>query len=174
MIEKCALISFILIFMFLYLYVKNESFYNAISTVNNSQISDQLISEIARVLSISHNRITNLVYNGDISLGELNVAFIIKEPNTLSTEQSATNSAILANDLMINGNFKVMINGSAVVLSKIANNILQNGNNYFDNFGLKTISDYSLNKYNSIPNDESLTKFFTLGFDDNYNVVPKL
>jgi hypothetical protein len=173
MIEKCALISFILIFMFLYLYVKNESFYIAISTDNNSQISEQLISEIARVLSISRNRIANLVYNGDITLGILNVAFIIKEPNTLSTERNATNSAVLANDLMINSNFKVMINGNNVVLSKIGNN-LQNVNNYFDNLGLKTISEYSMNKYNSVPNDESLTRFFTLGFDNNFNIVPTL
>ena len=173
MLEKCALISFILVFMFLYLYIKNESFYDAISTDNNSQISEQLISEIARVLNISRNRIDNLVYNGDISLGILNVAFIIKEPNTLSNEKTATNSAILANDLMTNGNFRVMINGSNVVLSKIANN-LQNLNNYFDNLGLKTISEYSMNKYNSTPNDASLTRFFTLGFDDNFNIIPKL
>ena len=86
MLEKCALISFILIFMFLYLYVKNESFYITISTDNNSQISTQLINEIARVLNIKQNRIANLVYNGDITLGQLNTAFIIKEPNTLSNE----------------------------------------------------------------------------------------
>lgn len=173
MLEKCALISFILVFMFLYLYIKNESFYFTISTENNSQISFQLISEIARVLNISQNRITNLVYNGDISQGQLYVAFIIKEPNTLSTEKTATQSAVLANDLMINGNFNVMINGNNVVIFKIANSA-QNRNNFFDNSFLKTISDYSLNKYNSTPNDASLTRFFTLKFDDNYNIVPTL
>ena len=176
MIEKCALISLILIVIFLYLYVKYESFYGDSSTYGNYQISNQLLSEIARVLSISQNRITNLVYNGDVSQGKLNVSFIIQQPNTASTEQSSANSAILANDLMINGNFKVSINGTIVVLFKIPNigKNLENTNSFFDNLGLKTISDYALTKYKSEPNDESLTKFYTLGFDDNYNIVPKM
>jgi hypothetical protein len=179
MIEKCALISLILIFIFLYLYVKHESFYNDSSIYNNNQISNQLISEIARVLSISQNRINNLIYNGDVSQGKLNVSFIIQQPNTGSTEQSSANSAILANDLMINGNFKVSINGINVVLFKIPNTgknaqNAQNTNSFFDNLGLKTISDYALSKYKSEPNDESLTKFYTLEFDDNYNIVPKM
>ena len=173
MLEKCALISFILIFIFLYLYVKNESFYDTVYTDSNSQISVQLTSEIARVLSISQNRIANLVYNGDIAQGQLNVAFIIKDPNTLSNEQSATNCAILTHDLMSNGQFKVTINGLPVVLNKIPNNT-QNNNHYFDNLGLKQISEYALNKYNSVPNDESLTKFFTFGYDSNYNLIPTL
>ena len=46
--------------------------------------------------------------------------------------------------------------------------------NFFDNLGLQTLSNYALTKYNSVPNDESLTKFYKLGFDDNYNVIPKL
>jgi hypothetical protein len=176
MLEKCALISLILVFIFLYLYVKNESFYADSSTYGNYQISNQLISEIARVLSISKNRITNLVYNGDVSQGKLNVSFIIQNPNTASTEQSSANSAILANDLMVNGNFKVLINGTTVLLLKIPNiaKNSKNTNSFFDNLGLKTISDYSLTKYSSSPNDESLTKFYTLEFDDNYNIIPKL
>jgi hypothetical protein len=176
MIEKCALISLILIFIFLYLYVKHESFYNDSSIYNNNQISNQLISEIARVLSISQNRVTNLVYNGDVSQGNLNVSFIIQHPNTLSTEQSSMNSAILANELMVNGNFVVLINGTRIVLSKIPNNGKDSKyiNSFFDNLGLKKISDYSINKYDSVPNDDSLTKFYTLEFDDNYNIIPKM
>ena len=176
MLEKCALISFILVFIFLYLYVKNESFYVDESTYSNSQISYQLRVEIARVLSISKNRINNLVYDGDISKGQLNVSFIILDPNTSSTEQSSKNSAILANELMVNGTSKVLINGIPVVLSKIPNTgqNSQNSNTFFDNMGLKTISKYSLDKYNSLPKDESLTKFYTLGFDDNYNLIPKM
>ena len=173
MLEKCALISFILIFMFLYLYVKNESFYSTGSTSNNTQISDQLTSEIARLLNISKNRVANLTYNGDVTKGQLNVAFTIQNPNTLSKEQSSANSAILANELMTGGNFKVLINGYSVVLSKIPNNT-RTGSNFFDNLGLQTLSNYALTKYNSVPNDESLTKFYKLGFDDNYNVIPKL
>jgi hypothetical protein len=172
MFEKCALISFILIFMFLYLYVKNESFYGS-GSANNAQISYQLTNEIARVLSISQNRITNLAYNGDIAQGKLNVVFNIEDPNTLSSEQSSTNCAILANELMSNGSFKVTINGNLVVLSKIPNNE-KPGSMYFDNLGLQRISNYALNKYNSLPNDESLTKFYKLEFDNNYNVIPKL
>jgi len=168
MLEKCALISFILIFMFLYLYVKNESFYD------NSEISDQLTNEIGRILNISKNRISNLIYNGDITTGKLNVSFIIQDPNTLSNEQTSKNCAILSNNLMSNGQFIVTLNGLPVVLSKIPNTSTSGGNNYFDNIGLLTISNYAKNKYNSAPNDESLTKFFTLGFDNNYNIVPKL
>ena len=179
MLEKCALISFILVFIFLYLYVKNESFDVDSSINNNYQISTQLIVEIARVLSISKNRINKLVYDGDISKGQLNVSFVILDQNTSSTEQSSKNSAILANDLMVNGNFKVLINGISVVLSKFPNTgqnaeNAKNTNTFFDNLGLKTISDYSLSKYNSLPKDESLTKFYTLDIDDNYNLVPKM
>ena len=45
---------------------------------------------------------------------------------------------------------------------------------FFDNQGLKEISIYTKNKYISVPNDESLTKFYTLGFDKDYNLEPKL
>jgi hypothetical protein len=159
--------------MFLYLYVKNESFYNE-PTINNSQISDQLTNEIAKVLKISKNRINNFNYNGDMSTGQLNVSFVIKEPNTLSNEQSSKNTAILSNELMNKGQFKVTINGILVTLSKIPSTNRSGGSNYFDNTGLLTISNYAKNKYNSAPNDESLTKFYTLEYDDNYNIVPTL
>ena len=64
-------------------------------------------------------------------------------------------------------------NGLEFKIPNIGKN-LENTNSFFDNLGLKTISDYALTKYKSEPNDESLTKFYTLGFDDNYNIVPKM
>ena len=58
MLEKYALISFILIFIFLYLYVQVDSFYFD----NSTQINQQLLSGISRVLEISPSRINNLKY----------------------------------------------------------------------------------------------------------------
>ena len=40
--------------------------------------------------------------------------------------------------------------------------------------GLKDIAKYANDKYISVPNDESLTKFYTLEFDKDYKVTPKL
>ena len=171
MLEKYALISFILIFIFLYLYVQVDSFYFD----NSTQINQQLLSGISRVLEISPSRITKLTYEGDIAQGQLQVSFIIQEPNTGSQERNAKDSAILTNNLMVNGNFKVLINSKIITLSKLIKvKQPQNANTSFDNLGLKAISEYSNNKYLSIPNDESLTKFYKLDYDDNYNLMPKI
>ena len=47
-------------------------------------------------------------------------------------------------------------------------------NTKFDNVGLYTLSDYATSLYKSVPNDTSLTNFYKLGFDSNFNIVPKL
>jgi len=177
MLEKCILISFIFIFLFLYLYIKIEAFYgnptaSKKKVQNTPQLSAQILSEIARVLTISKKRIMNLVYFGDYTEGKLAVAFFIQEP-TSTTEANATDSAIMADTLMTNKNFIITINGKSVVLTKISSTN-KSINAYFDNAFLKTISKYSTNKYVTIPNDESLTKFYKLDFDKNYNIVPKM
>ena len=44
----------------------------------------------------------------------------------------------------------------------------------FNNEDLKEISKYAMDTYLSVPNDASLTNFYKLGFDENYNVTPKI
>lgn len=170
MLEKCILISFIFIFLFLYLYVKIETFY-ADPISKTSQVSSQILTEISRILRISKTRLFNLVYYGDYTEGKIFVAFGIKEPTT-NNEASAIDSAILTSNLISNNKFIIKINGKNVLLSKIRSS--NPVNNYFDNSFLKTISKYSTNKYITVPNDESLTKFYKLDFDKNYNIVPKI
>ena len=173
MLEKCVLISFVLMFMFLYLYVKVDSFYSYNRESSTPDISNQLTYEISRVLGISSYRIINIIYNGDISTGVLNVSFKILEGNTGSIEKNATESAIYTNDLMKNKLFKVFINGMNVSLTKLIKNTEKGKTNiYFDNAGLNELSEYSKNKYKSVPNDQSLTNFFRLDIDDNFKIVP--
>lgn len=178
MFHKICFICFLLIFVFLYLYVKVETF--ATTQLNTIQpISIQLTSEISRVLSLSTRRIMNLTYAGDFSKGMLSVSFIILEPNLVEyakSEMNANDAAKLTNDLINSGSFKVNINGMSVVLNKI-NNTTSSAisiDTYFNNTGLNDIAKYASDKYVSVPNDASLTKFFTLGFDNDYNIIPKM
>ena len=176
MFHKICLISFMLIFICLYLYVKIEHFDNPKSTISNIAISKQLTSEISRILSISARRIINVNYSGNASSGKLMVAFIILEPNNSETkkqEPSATDAAKLANQLTSTDKFKVFINGMSVVLYKMPKPTT-NLNTFFDNQALKDVSEYSNKKFDSVPNDASLTNFYKLGFDSNFNIVPKL
>jgi len=181
MLHIIVFISFILIFIYLYLYVKLESFNErTITTIPNIKtdmpISNQIISEVSRVLNISQRRITNLIYKGDISEGRLNVIFIILDPNPTEVgkkEKNAKDSAILANTLTKSGTFKIFINGISITLYKL-NKSNKDINVFFDNTSLLDIADYSKNKYISIPNDDSLTKFYKLNIDNNFNISPKL
>ena len=45
-------------------------------------------------------------------------------------------------------------------------------NNIFNNTELINIANYANNKYISVPNDVSLTNFYKLDFDSNYNIAP--
>jgi len=196
MMQKIAIISFILIFIYLYLYVKLESFNEStITTINNipqtnnsletfeisalekdMPISTQLISEISRVLGISKRRITNLIFKGDIANGSLKVIFIILDPNPaeiINNDKSAINAAILANTLTKNGTFKVFINGLSIILYKL-NKSNKDINTFFDNTALLDISDYSKTKYRAVPNDNSLTNFYKLDIDKNFNIKPSI
>jgi hypothetical protein len=187
MLQNISLVCFILIFIYLYLYVKKEHFaadntplptFAVPRLESDVPISKQLTSEISRVLKLSERRITNLLFKGDVSSGILNVIFIILEPNPVeivNKEKPAKDYAIIATNLFNSGNFKVYINGINITLKKLnIKNENKKINNFFDNTGLIDISKYSENKYNSVPNDESLTKFYKLDIDDNFNIKPKI
>ena len=65
------------------------------------------------------------------------------------------------------------------MLYKINNSSNTSNNNtelakYFNNTGLLDIAQYSQNKYTTLPDDKSLTRFYKLGIDNNYNIVPVL
>ena len=186
--QKIALISFVLIFIYLYLYIKLESFDSnsaptnplptfAIPTIKpDLPISNQLSSEIARVLRISKRRISNLIFKGDISSGKLQVMFNILDPNAaeiVNNESMSKDVAMLAHTLTLNNNFKVLINGINIMLDKIQTSN-KDINKFFDNTNLLDITDYSNSKYISVPNDESLTKFYKLNIDKNFNIVPSI
>ena len=181
MLQNIGLICFILIFIYLYLYVKLEQFVvSPTLSIPTAQpdipISTQLTSEIARVLNISKRRITNLLFEGDVSSGVLQAIFIILEPNSNELgkqEKPAKDYAIIAATLFNNGQFKVFINGIPIKLTKLKI-AKESVNNFFDNTGLLDISKYSINKYNSVPNDDSLTKFYKLDIDTNFNITPKI
>ena len=173
MLNKICFICFMLIFVFLYLYIKIESF--AIPPTN-STISAQLYSEIARVLNVSPRRVNNLKYSGDISSGSLNVTFFIVEPNSIETkndEPNSTDTEKLALQLVADNNFKVFINGFNIVLYKMPTPTI-NQSTYFDNKVLKKINTYIDNVYVAVPNDISLTNFYKLGFDSNFNIQPQI
>ena len=189
MIHKICLISFVLIFVCLYLYVKIESFADPIvslpsittqpppqTTAAPVPISTQLTTEIARVLGISIRRITNIKFAGDIMTGKLQSSFSILDANyseTLNNEQSATDAGVMANNLITTNMFIVNINGFSVKLS----NMIPTPtipNDFFNNKGLLDIATYAKNKYNVVPIDASLTNFYTLNITPDYNIAPTI
>jgi len=174
MFHKIFIICFLLIFISLYLYVVRESFTND----NQTAISTKLISEISRVLGISSRRITNIEYTGDITKNALQVSFVILEPNLVeytNKEMNATDAATQSTSLMSSNSFTVNIDGYSVSLSKYDTTSATPAIiNYFNNNGLKDIAKYSYDKYVSVPNDASLTSFYKLNIDSNYNITPVL
>jgi hypothetical protein len=170
MFHKLCLISFLLIFIGLYLYVKREHFY-VISTTTTTPtptptptiiaISTQLVSEIAKILNISKSRINNLTFSGDITKNTLQVSFNILDRSAYETsinEKGAVDANNMSQSLFSSNKFIVYINGHTVTLSQ-PNISTQTTKNYFDNNGLTEISDYSKQKYVSVPTDKSLTNF---------------
>ena len=173
MFNKICFICFILIFIFLYLYIKIESF---AKPPPSPPISAQLYSEIARVLNVSPRRVNNLKYSGDISTGSLNVTFLIVEPNSIETKNNEPNSAEtekLVLQLITDNNFKVFINGLSISLYKMPTPTI-NKSIFFDNKGIKKLNTYIDNVYVEVPNDVSLTNFYKLGFDSNFNIQPQI
>ena len=176
-INLIILIILIIICLLMYFYVKIESFYGS-SSIVPTPITSQLTSEIARVIGVSQRRIINIVYNGDISKGILNVSFTILDPSfveTLNYEITGDQAKNISNDIFNKNNFNVMINNQPIKLIQILNNTIPTiTNNFFNNTQLLTVAKYANNKYISVPNDESLTNFYNLDVNSDYNVSPRI
>lgn len=157
----------------------NERFGNGTDTIE--PISIQLTTQIALKLGISIRRIQNLSYSGDLSTQSLTASFTILDPNIIENangEPNAQTAASNANSLFDRNNFIVKINNVNVKLNKSGQNtatrLTTDLSTYFNNTGLLEISDYAMQKYNQVPNDSSLTRFYNLTLDKNYNVKPVL
>ena len=168
----------------LYLYIiikKRENFDN---TIPQSPISTQLLNQIASKIKVSVRRIQNLVYNGDISKQMLSVSFTILDPNVIELQNGESNAQTIANNvnnLFIQNQMTVQINGINILLSKINQtrahiipNAKVDNSIYFNNNGLQDISKYALQTYKEVPNDASLTNFYNLKIDSNYKINPVL
>ena len=179
----CLTLSLIL----LYIYIIKENFdiQQNVSTIPNTTVPQlsigvQLRNEIGRVLEISSSRINNLIYEGDININTLSVDFNILDNNLntkLNNEITESEAEKKAIDLFKKDNFFVRINNRSIILRIIPtlpNTSIIDKSKFFNNKGLKEISKYSINKDISVPNDDALTKFYTIGFDANYNLVPKI
>jgi len=179
LLEKCCIIVLIVLLVFLYLYSKKENFVNEQTNQSTLPISTQLRNEIGTLLNISHSRINNLDYEGNLLMNTLRVHFDIHDNNldeTLNNEPSKMEAQKIVDSLMLTDKFIVSINNRTVILRKTlpkTDTIKIDKSRFFNNQGLKEISRYANNKYISVPNDESLTKFYTLGFDKDYNLEPK-
>jgi hypothetical protein len=186
--HKCCIFILILLLLFIYIYVKKENFNNSTDskTPNNTvantvanTITYQVTNEIAKVLKISPERIKNLKVEGDIRTNILNVDFSISDGSAKhKTEKSKKQAEKLALSLVSSDTFFISINSQAIKLRKIvvikAESAFFDNSVFFKNEGLKEISKYSNNKYVTAPNDEALTKFYTLEVDNEYKVTPKL
>jgi len=190
LLQKCCIGILLIIFIFLYIYIKKENFIIEQTTTINAQtinaqerqsIGTQLRNEISRLLEISPSRIHNLKYEDDIiKFNVIRVDFDILDNNlteNLQNEITKNEAQIMALNLINNDNFIVRINNKSIIVKRLlpdrtSNEI--NKTNFFDNKGLHNIVNYTKNKYISVPNDKSLTHFYTLGFDTNYNIVPKI
>ena len=173
--HKLCIFTLILLLIIIYFYIKKENFDN--QTPNT--ISFQLKNEIAKVLNISPIRIYNLKYEGDIKTNILTVDFDILDGSVkFKTEKTQKQAEKEALSLVTNDIFFVSINNQAIKLRKMVslkkNSAFFDRSVFFKNEGLKEITKHANNKYISAPNDESLTKFYTLEFDKDYKLTPKL
>ena len=164
-------IILIIICLTLYLYVKSESFDNSTPTnTSNIPIISQLTSTIANVIGISPRRIIDLIFTGDISKMQLNISFTILEANLTelsNNEKNADNATAFSDGLFAAENFIVKINNQSVLLNKTKTQT--KNQNSITSTNTANVFD---NKYISIPNDSSLTNFYKLDIDNNYNVKP--
>lgn len=166
----------------------NQNDSGKITIPNDAATSYSITSQIANLLSISSRRISNLAYSTEIINGQMSVYFTILEYNFLEkhTGEIDTNTAqqILQN-LIAKNQFIMIINGTTVVVTVVNDpNGLKNSvigssaytpnSRYFNNTKLLDIADYAHQVYDTIPKDESMTKYFTLGIDsDSLKLVVK-
>lgn len=182
---KIITIIILLALVYLYLYrTLHESFY-----APNDAISTQLLAEIALTLGISVRRIQNLVYTGDLQSRTLAIGFTILDANVIEMANGEPNSLTVANNVMNlfnTNNFIVTINGIKIRLTRASNTSAESGStnlpnqsldkyaSYFNNKGLLDLSKHAKDRYTKVNTHDSLTKFFTLGIDNNYNIKPVL
>jgi len=182
LLHKCCLVILIITLISLYIYSKKENFNSDNSTIKEERkpISVQLRNEISRLLDISTSRIHNLIYEGDIKLNSLRIDFDILDNNlnqNIQNEISKDEAGKKAIKIMRNDKFIVRINDKSVILRPILQSRKQkefDKTKFFNNEGLKEVVEYANNKYITVPNDESLTNFYTLNIDKNYNIIPKI
>ena len=171
-------ILILLIGLYLHIIITNNK---QRDTFDDTPISIQLTNQIASKLGVSIRRIQNLSYTGDLSTQQIMVSFTILDPNVIENtngEPNAQTAASNANSLFIRNNFIVKINGVNIRLTKTMQSGIpsatQNMEMYFNNTGLQEIADYSMQRYNKVPNDPDLTRFYNLQIDANYNIKPVL
>jgi hypothetical protein len=174
-------LAVLIIAIYLHIIIKNKE--NFIGDINDQPISIQLLGQIAAKLGVSVRRIQNLIYNGDVATQILSVSFTILDPNVIEVNNGEKNAQTVANNaysLFVNNNFIVKINNINVRLSKTNSNsnnsptATLDNSVYFNNTGLLDISNYSQQKYIQVPNDPSMTHFYSLKMDSNFNLKPVL
>lgn len=173
---------------------KQEKFYNDIISDNKITISNDAVtsysitSQLANLLNISSRRITNLMFSKQIINQQINIFFNILEYNflekntgeiDLKTAQKVLQNLTEKNQLIIN------INGNLVLVNYVTdptglNNSTDGSLNYypnskyFNNTKLLDIADYAKQVYDTIPEDDTMTKFLSLGIDsDSMKVIVK-
>lgn len=166
------LLSIILLLLIICMFIKtNESF-------DNNTISNQIIDQLSKILKISPRRISNLDFNpSSIPDGKLFISFDILEPNVtelIAKEDTALKSAELYNRLMTLGVIKIKINGKDILLQKKQTTNEINKNAFFNNKNLLNMSEYAKKKFQVVPTDDSMTKFYKLTIDNNYKITPKM
>lgn len=186
---KIFILGLIILLTILYIHIIIQNKNNAIhkDTFNTTEpLSVSLTKAVASKLNISSRRIQNIKYTGDISTQQLQISFTILDPNMIeigNSEPSAGTVAQTANDLFKLDAFVVKINNTNIKLQKLNQqpDTIQNASTstsdnsvYFNNIGLKNIANYAQQKYTYVPTDKSLTQFYSLKFDDNYNLKPIL
>lgn len=166
----------------------NQNDSNTIDVPNDATTGYSIALQIANLLTISTRRISNLAYSKKITNGQMNVYFNILEYNFLEKNigeiDLATVQQTLQN-LIARNQFVIYIGGIPVLLNVVNDPIGLNTSvigssaytpnaKYFNNTKLLDIADYANQVYDTIPKDETMTNFFTLGIDsDSLKLVVK-
>ncbi len=168
---------------------KQEKFNDsAIPISNDAGTSYSILTQIANLLNISSRRIDNLAFSKQIINGQINVFFNILEYNFLEkqigeidadTAKKTLENLVAKNQLIINiGNTTVIVSyvndPTGLNASVIGSSVYTPNSKYFNNTKLLDIADYAHQVYDTVPKDETMTNFFTLGIDsDSLKLVVK-
>lgn len=182
--SKILILGIILLLLFLYFHSILQKKADTFADITPQPISIQLTDQISKILGVSSRRIQNLSFNGDISNQSLTVTFTILDPNIIEIskkEPNAQTAAQNANDLFNRNEFVVKLTDNNKTLNVKLLKIQSSSNSdsldykiFFDNTGLQQIIDYAKQTYSQTPDEASLTKYYHLDIDSNYNVQPVL